>query len=1116
MIGLDILLKTCVEKGIKISLQDENLKINAAKGSMTADLASALKHHKAALIERLYQQRENSSRSLPISNIRERAPVSFAQKRFWMLHSISPESSAYHIPGSFAVSGNLCVDKLVIAFQNVAKRHNILQTIYNECNGEILQSVVENGDITVEVIDLTSLHDINILKEAVDAHKKQVFTAPFNLIADFPLRGRILCAPNNYFEILLCVHHIAADAWSIPLFLKELEHEYTGLCTNVSIARETRPQYIDFAIWQQEKAQQGIYDQQLEYWQNQLAKIPTVHDLTTDFSRPSKSLGAVGILDYRLPKTRLDQLILLGHTHKATLFTVLHSIFALLLFRWSGQKHIVVGSPVTGRHLKDLEPMLGCFINSFVINNEINHESSFLELLKQVSHTVSRAMQHQELPFEHLVEALPIDRQFGINPIFQIMLALQQGGESQAKFSDLALHSSQASHSEAKVDLTLNIVTGDKGMTLSWQFAKSLFSDDTIKSMAETFSVLVNQVVADTSKRISDYYLTKPDLTLPVLNLPTPNLLPAQYYQYLAQNPHRVVLIDQKQQWTGSQALNFIRQVQSYCLDHGLENNDRVMLSLDKSVQTYAVIYALWGLGITYIPISSVLPRERIKQMAKQVQPKALISDNPFMALTVPEINLQIDVNEFSQISDCRELIVKVTPSDLAYILFTSGTTGLPKGVCVSHKQLAYFISALIAELPQGPLKLAVDSPLIFDASLAGIGLISQGHCLVAVPDSVKTNTKQLVELLTCHSIDLMFLSTNFLAVLMSDEEFFNQSSVSFKFGGEPCSQTLWGTVERYCQLHKKVAFNAYGPTETTVTISCPKVSTGRAHIGRPLLPNAFKVMDPYGHVCPKKMPGELEISGPQVSLGYVDKTLDDNNRFIRHKTEFCSYKTGDIVVKLDDDNHRFIGRRDNQVKFNGYRIELADIEAVAIHTQSISQIVAKIIIHNKQKFLALFYVGNLDKENIQQLCRDYLPSYMQPHIYEQRLSLPMTLNGKIDKHQLHISNKPIESLTALPNVGLIAEIASLWRENLPNCTLSESSDFFGVGGHSLVAIKVIHQINKKYEITAAVSTLFEKPVLSMFVEAIAKIIEENPPEDLLKELEELDELTLSALLEEL
>jgi non-ribosomal peptide synthetase component F len=1116
MINLDVLLKICVDKGIKLGLQEGNLKVNAAKGLMTADLANALKFHKSALVERLYQQTGNDAWSLPKSNLRQSAPVSFAQKRFWMLHSISPESSAYHIPGSFALSGDLKLETFILAFQSVVKRHDILQTVYQEKNGELTQSVVSDRDFTVAVIDLTAQSDTQILKEAINAHKKQVFTSPFDLSKDFPLRIRLICTPNNYFEVLLCVHHIAADAWSIPLFLKELEVEYEDCCNNLHIDKPASHQYIDFAVWQQEKAQQGVYDQQLRYWQQQLADIPQLHDLITDYPRPTKSLGAIGVFDYRLSKAVLDQLTALGLTNQATLFSVLHTLLALLIFRWAGQQHIVVGSPVTGRHLKDLEPMLGCFINSIVINNSINDEQSFSDLLGQVKQTVQRAMQHQELPFEHLVEALTIDRLFGVNPVFQIMLALQQGGESQETFYDLKLHGSAASHAEAKVDLTLNVLTNDQGLTISWQYAKSLFKDETIKSMAETFAVLINQVIAKPTTGLTKFHLID-EKVIPQPNyLSDTKLLPERYYRYLEQNADQIVLIDQHKHWTGSQTLTFIKQVQGCCLTHQLQANDRVLLSLDKSVETYALVYALWGLGISYVPISSIMPAERLRLMAEQVQPKAIIYDGVGSTGQLPQIKLHIDVADIKNMSAEHMLLVNASLSDIAYILFTSGTTGFPKGVCVSHQQLTSFIGALSKNLPQQPMRLAIDSPLIFDASLASIGLMSKGHCLLAIPESVKTNTRQLIDLLSLHSIDLMFLSTSFLEILLSDDAFFNQSSVSFKFGGEACSQKLWDNIVQYCQQHNQFALNAYGPTETTVTISCPKVTSGEAHIGQPLQPNVFRVLDRYGHVCPAQMSGELEIKGPQVSLGYVDSSIDDNRKFSVTDGEFSSYKTGDIVTKLINGNHKFIGRRDSQIKFNGYRIELADIEAIAKYVPSISQIAAKVVLHNEQKFIALFYVGNQDEKTVKQYCEKHLPSYMQPHIIENRTSLSMTANGKIDKKQLQILLNMFDANYDLPDSGLLADIANVWRQNLPPVTLSTNSDFFSVGGHSLVAIKVIHQINQGYGITVPVSTLFERSVLSKFVEFLAEKIDDTPTADLLKELEDLDESALSALLEEL
>ena len=365
--------------------------------------------------------------------------------------------------------------------------------------------------------------------------------------------------------------------------------------------------------------------------------------------------------------------------------------------------------------------------------------------------------------------------------------------------------------------------------------------------------------------------------------------------------------------------------------------------------------------------------------------------------------------------------------------------------------------------------------------------------------------------------VDLLFLSTSFLEVLLADEYFFNETSFSFKFGGEACNQALWDKISTYCRLHGTLALNAYGPTETTVTISCPVVQDScQSHIGQAIGDNEFIVIDRFGYECPVGMPGELVIKGPQVSAGYVDQSLRDNEKFVRIAGETDSYHTGDIVVRMASGNHAYIGRRDQQVKFSGYRIELAEIENVIAAADGVTQVAALILEKGAQQFLVVFYSGVVAANEVDALCKAKLPSYMQPSVIEQRTILPLTVNGKIDKTKLSFSEIKSQDTSTLALTEFCAGITAIWQQHLPPANLLANSDFFSSGGHSLAAIKVVQKINDIHQVSLPVSLIFEFPMLSEFAKQVETAIKTHSEQELMASLDTLDESSLSELLEEL
>lgn len=1086
-------LQLCVEQGIKLSVLEGNLKVSAAKGKMTAQIAEGLKLHKEAILAQLQQHTEQMNWRIDKQEQRTDAPVSFAQKRFWMLQSIMPNTSAYHIPGSFALKGQLDVTCLQAAFKQLAKQHEILRTVYREHENQLVQNVLRSVNVDFELVDLSHLTEDKALALAVNEQKNRLFTTPFDLEQKPPFRSCVLKCPNDVFEVLLCVHHIAADALSIPLFLQELESNYKALEQGSLIDVQPQLEYLDYAVWQQERAKQGMYDKQLAYWQKQLSGIGQVHGIPTDFARPQNVLGQLGIHDVSL--TGEVHKKLMAHVENAshTLFSVVHTALSAFLHRWSGDETITVGSPVSGRHQKELESMLGCFINSIAIKTEPNVELSFNQFLTQVAGTVSTALEHQELPFDSIIETLPIERHLAINPVFQIMLALQTGGQSQAKFHNLDLQASASQHSDAKLDLTLNVTNTNNGLHISWQYAESLFSPETIESMANSFNYFVEQLLENPDSPMANLALcTQPELQCDLAT--EVQLLPQAFYASLQTDATKPVIVDEQTCWYANEVIDFMAKLQSQCGQLGLTKGDKVLLSLDKSVQAYASIYALWGLGITYVPISDAIPANRLNAIVTQVQPKAIVFNSQISDSVLPDVAHQLDVSKIERTQAKAGLIIQAEPDDLAYILFTSGTTGTPKGVCVSHSNVAHLITHLSDELPDSVDVLGIDSPVIFDASLASIGLLSQGKTLVALGQQTRSDVDTLINTLNTHAVDLMFLSTSYLEILLDDTAFYERTKLSFKFGGEACNQGLWDKVAQYCSEKGVFALNAYGPTETTVTISCPRVKHGeRTHIGQPLKPNRFWVKDKFGFVCPENMPGELYIQGPQVSQGYVPNPQVSSDAFVASDM----YATGDTVVLKADNKHYFIGRQDNQVKVNGYRIELGDIENQISQVAGVALVSVVVISKENTSYIAAYYSGDASEHSVIAHCKENLPAYMVPHVFEQLATLPMTANGKIDKRALiqqsaHDLAQGYQAPSTQTQTTLVAILSELL--NQPQDQISVLDNFFNLGGHSLLAIRFLNEIKSALSIELDLHAIFNaKDIVALAEQVDASNTESLP-----------------------
>ncbi len=1029
----------------------------------------------------------------------ETAPLSFAQQRLWFLDRLDPGSPSYNLPRAVRITGELNPTALEQCFTEIVRRHEILRTQFVTVNRHPVQQIIPATPFTLPVIDLQDLSP-----EDCEAEVRRLTEAEagqgFNLESSNLLRGQLLQVSATEWVLLFTLHHIVSDGWSTGVLIRELAALYPAFSEGKPSPLPALPiQYADFALWQQNWLQGAVLETQLGYWKQQLGGSLPVLELPTDKPRPPVQTFRGSSESLTLPYPLSESLKQLSGRQGVTLYMTLLAAFKTLLYRYSGQEDILVGSPIANRNHGEIEQSIGFFVNTLVLRTNLSDSPSFSQLLNRVREVTLGAYAHQDLPFEKLVEALQPERDLSRSPLFQVMFIFQNAPVTPLELPGLTLEPLEQSNGTAKYDLSLYVRETDSGLQATWEYNTDLFEPATIQRMQGHWQTLLEAVATAPETPISH---------LPLLTPPEEQQLLIQGNQTQADYPQTACLHHlfeaQVERTPDAVAVEFAgdcltyrelntqaNQLAHYLQQLGVQPNQLVGLYVERSLNMATALLGILKSGAAYLPLDPAYPSERLEFTLGDAGVSVLLT-HQHLVPGLPNHGAQVicldtDWGTIAQ-SNPENLHSPAQAEDLAYTIYTSGSTGKPKGVEIPHRALVNFLTSMQRQpgLTSEDILLSVTT-LSFDIAALELFLpLIVGAKLVLVSREVATDGIRLAQTLNASGTTVMQATPATWRLLLA-AGWEGSSSLKILCGGEALDCALAQQLQERCAE----LWNMYGPTETTIWSLVYRVEQvqGMMPIGRAIANTQVYVLDSHLQPVPLGVPGELYIGGDGLARGYLNRPELTQEKFIANPYQPGSrlYKTGDLVRYLADGNLEFIARIDNQVKLRGHRIELGEIEAVLAQHPQVQQ---SVVVLREERLIAYWVKASteLTFPDLKGFLKTKLPAYMVPAVFVELETLPLTPNGKIDRKSLPVPDftGPQETWVA-PRTALEQQLAELWSEVLGIERIGLYDNFFELGGHSLLATQLISRIREVFQVELPLKTLFEATTIAQLGEAVAQ-----------------------------
>ena len=1132
------LLSEARSLGVQLWSEEERLRYSAPKGVITPSLRQELKERKAEILKFLQQTDSGSALAIEPILRDSQLPLSFAQERLWFLDRLESNSSLYYLSRAVRLNGNLNVRVLQQALDAIVARHETLRTNYFAENDNPIQIITAPQAVELQVIDLQQYEPAE-RETQLQKLLQQESQRPFNLTSDIMLRGCLLQLAPQEQVLLLVMHHIASDGWSMGILWKQLTQVYQAFLNGQPNPLPKLPiQYADYAVWQRNWLSGEVLDQQLNYWQQQLAGANPVLELPTDRPRPPVQTYRGASQSVVIPETLTKHLKQLCRQEGVTLYMTLLATFQTLLYRYSRQEDIIVGSPIAGRNRAEIEGLIGFFVNTLVLRTDLSGNPSFRELLKRVRSVTLDAYSHQDLPFAKLVEELQPERSLSYSPLFQIMFVLQNApGQAGGGLLGLTETPVQLPTETAKFDLTLSVVEKDGVLVGLWEYNTDLFDAATIKRMSAHFQTLLEGIVDNPNRPIATLpLLTKAEQHQLLVewndtqqDYPVDKCIHQLFEEQVERTPNAIAVTFEGQQLTYRELNNRANQLAHYLQQLGVKPNVLVGIYVERSLEMIVGLLGILKAGGAYVPIDPGYPQKRLAFILEDTQASMLLTQEKWLQ-RLPNDRLQTTCldSEWNKIAQNSQdtPVCEATPDSLIYVIYTSGSTGQPKGVMISHRGICNMLY-----WKQSNVKLSATDkvlqtyPFSFDASVCQIfwPLCFGGQLIVARPDGHK-DTAYLVRTISEQQITIIGLVPSMLRFLLEEKGIENCKSLKHAIcGGEVLGIEL---VERFYERLNldNVLQNEYGPTEASMVTSywnCQLENYNVAPIGRPIDNFQVYILDEYLQPVPIGQPGELHIGGVGLATGYLNRPKLTAEKFIfnpfSQKPEARLYKTGDLVRYLPDSNLELIGRIDNQVKIRGFRIELGEIETVLARHSDLREVV---VIAREDvpgdKHLVAYVVADQEQPLSSQLrsfVQERLPSYMVPSAFVFLDTIPLTPNGKVDRRALPAPDRSsieLENNFVPPRNSTEETLAAIWSEILGVERIGIHDNFFELGGHSLQATSVISRLNQTFSVELSLPHIFEKPTVADLAIAVTteSQFEHTEDEDLAELLSELEDLS--------
>ncbi|HET8773661.1 MAG TPA: amino acid adenylation domain-containing protein, partial [Thermoanaerobaculia bacterium] len=1032
----------------------------------------------------------------------ERLPLSFAQERLWFLNQLEPESAGYNVPGAVVIRGELDVDQLDEAFNAVIARHETLRTVFPSDEGHPHQRILDRIDFRLERIDLSAGD-----REARDARAREIClsdaSTPFDLANGPLIRGKVIRLAAEEHILILNMHHVISDGWSLSVLIQELGTILRAMREGRAVELAPLPvQYADYALWQREWLETGgVLERQLAYWQQKLAGAPESLELPADFPRPSVQTYAGAEHAFVLDGPLVAQLERVAQQQGGTLYMVLLAAIKALLHRYTGAEDICVGSPIANRQYGETEGLIGMFVNTLALRTQIAPDDTFTAVVEKVKATCLEAYEHQDAPFEKVIDALGLQRSLAVSPLFQVMVILQNMNREAL---DSSIQPYPLESGTSKFDLTVELIEAEQGLSASIRYRTALFRPDTIARMAEHLKALCAALSAAPMTAIGaiDYLSSEEKHRLVVESNATASEYPADKCLHELFAAAAETRPDQPAVEYGAGSLTYreldekSRAVAAYLRAQGVQPDSLVGLYTERSIEMVVGMMGILQAGGAYVPLDPDYPAERLQWMLEDASPAMVLTQEHLKGrLKVPSIALDSEWSEIER--HAGGSAPAVTPDHLAYVIYTSGSTGMPKGVMVRHQGVVNLRSALEQAVYEGHpewRRVSVNASFAFDSSVKQFVQLLSGRTLVMVPQDVRLDAKELLRFIEERRIDVFDCTPSQLTAMIAEGMFDGTRSIpkAFLIGGEAIDRKLWRTLGEQAEV---AFYNVYGPAECTVDATVARIAAGEAapHIGKPVSNAQIYILDRLGNPVPAGVVGEICIGGAGVARGYWKRAELTAERFVESGFGRL-YRTGDLGRWRADGNIEFAGRNDDQVKLRGQRIELGEIEAQLSRHERVREavVIAREDEPGEKRLVA--YVTRVSAEAIgaEELrahLGKVLPQYMVPVAYVELEALPLTPNKKVDRRALP---KPegeafARGVYEAPQGRVEEAVAAIWQELLHVERVGRNDNFFELGGHSLLATQVISKIRSRLEIELPLRALFECESLARLGEAIAK-----------------------------
>ena len=1028
----------------------------------------------------------------------DRDGLSYAQRRMSFLWQLDPQGAAYNLPMAVRLKGELDRAALQQAFDRLVARHESLRTRLRTQGEHLYQEVVAAQAVVIVEHDLTALA-VAQREARVAALAEAEAQAPFNLLQGPLLRVTLLQLATDEHVLLLTLHHIVADGWSLNVLIDEFVRLYDAACQRTEATLPALPiQYRDYALWQRSWLEAGEQERQLNYWRDKLGDDHAVLELPFDHPRVGAPSHRGARRELQVDPALAGRLRALASAQGVTLFMVLLASFKLLLQRYSGQRAIRVGVPVANRHRTEVEGLIGCFINTQVLHTDIDPLMSVSQLLGRVKDTALGAQAHQDLPFERLVEALELDRSSAQSPLFQVLFnhqaAIADAGQVRLG-NGLTLEKVALDKHSARFDLALDTYESAGRLHAVFTYALDVFEEATIIGFGEDWLRLLDG-------------LSQPSAT-PVGELPLATQASHGEQQQAAGTPEPELCIHHLIETAASHNLQGLAasgdagrlsyatlQARSdalaqVLLARGIQVDQRVGVVADRSCEMLIAMLAVLKAGAAYLPLDPEQPQSRIDFMLADSAVSWVLGRAGQISL--PQGVAAIDVEgDYPSVSAPK---VAVGADNLAYVIYTSGTTGKPKGVAVSHGALVNYVRGVSQRLPMdeiGSLAM-VTTPAADLGHTMLFGALCYGKTLHMLPKETVLDAEVFAAYLQTHAIDaLKIVPSHLQAMLAAGAQALPRRCLVV--GGEACSPALLSRIKALAPGLDVI--NHYGPTETTVGVLTHALQE-RPLLGQPLQNLRAHALDSCLNPVPGKARGELYIAGAGLARGYLGQAALTAERFVPDPSG-CKgarmYRTGDWVRLNADGERVFAGRIDGQVKIRGYRVELAEIDTCLRQLPGIESAVVRVVGEDADRQLAAYLVPQhwaaQDEarqavvDSIRAALKRALPEHLVPHYLMLLERLPVTLNGKVDVRALP---EPV-AVTAVyraPETPLQMQVAAIWADVLQQTQVGLDDNFFALGGHSLLATQVVSRIRQQLRLDVALRVLFDTADLSSFAEAL-------------------------------